>query len=93
MEMHDTEALDRTFRALGDDTRRRIWIMLGQRPGASTSDLTATFPLLTRWAVMKHIAVLREAELVQTLPDGRSRRHYRAERGLDAVRAWLDLEG
>jgi DNA-binding transcriptional ArsR family regulator len=76
------EALDRTFKALSDQTRRRIWFLLGERPGASTSDLTSAFPLLSRWAVMKHLDVLRQAELVQTMPEGRQRHHFRAERGL-----------
>ena len=85
----DDDALDQSFGALGDETRRRIWVILGEHPGASTSDLTKAFPLLSRWAVMKHLAVLREAELVQTLPEGRRRHHYRAERGLEAIVAWL----
>lgn len=90
MEPAQTEALDQAFRAFGDDTRRRIWAILGERPGASTSDLTSAFPQLSRWAVMKHLGVLRDAELVQTLPEGRSRRHYRVETGLDALRRWLE---
>lgn len=90
MEPSSSERLDRIFRALGDDTRRRIWQLLGTDPGASTSDLTAAFPRLSRWAVMKHLRVLREAELVQTMSMGRQRRHYRTERSLEVVRAWLE---
>ena len=93
MEASPNERVDRIFRALGDETRRRIWLLLGPRPGASTSDLTAAFPRLSRWAVMKHLRVLREAELLQTLPQGRQRRHYRVERSLDVIRAWLDGAG
>ncbi len=90
MEPTPAEALDRVFRAFGDDTRRRLWTIIGERPGSSTSDLTAAFPHLSRWAVMKHLGVLRDAELVQTLPEGRSRRHYHAKTGLEAVRSWLE---
>jgi predicted transcriptional regulator len=93
MASHDSDALDTTFRALGDETRRRIWTTLGDRPGASTADLTSSFPLLSRWAVMKHIGVLRDAGLIQTMPDGRARRHYRVDVGLDEVRVWLDQRG
>jgi DNA-binding transcriptional ArsR family regulator len=89
MERDRSEALDRTFGALSDATRRRIWRILGEHPGASTSELSAAFPLLSRWAVMKHLRALREADLVQTLPEGRSRRHYRVDSGLDEARAWL----
>jgi DNA-binding transcriptional ArsR family regulator len=39
--------------------------------------------------VMKHLAVLRDAGLVQTLPEGRRRRHYRVERGLEPLRKWM----
>ncbi len=92
MDDHGTEALDRTFKALGDGTRRRIWTILGARPGASTSELTAAFPMLSRWAVLKHLAVLREAELMQTLPQGRQRHHYRSDHALDAIRQWLGPE-
>ena len=93
MDTLNEDVLDRTFRALGDETRRRIWRLLGERPGASTTDLTAAFPRLSRWAVMKHLGVLREADLVQTLPQGRQRHHYRVERSLELVRAWLDEAG
>lgn len=89
MDARDAEPLDRAFRALGDATRRSIWVSLGDRPGATTTELVAESPLLSRWAVMKHLRVLREAGLVQTLPRGRERCHYRVERGLSAVRTWL----
>ena len=89
MEPTESEALDRVFRALGDETRRRIWLVLGDQPGASTSQVAAAFPSLSRWAVMKHLAVLRDADLVQTLPQGRRRCHYRIDRSLDGLRDWL----
>jgi predicted transcriptional regulator len=85
----EAEALDRTFRALGDPTRRSIWELLGERPGATTAELVAESGPLSRWAVMKHLETLRGAGLVQTLPRGRERCHFRVEDGLDAARAWL----
>lgn len=85
----EAEALDRTFRALADETRRRIWLLLGEHPGASTSALTAAFPRLSRWAVMKHLGVLQDAGLVQTLPEGRGRHHFRNEAALGVARGWL----
>lgn len=93
MEPTSSEALDRAFGALSDQTRRRIWFLLGERPGASTSDLTSAFPLLSRWAVMKHLDVMRQAELVQTMPEGRQRHHFRAEHGIEGVLDWLDETG
>jgi predicted transcriptional regulator len=90
MESDGPDALDRTFRALADASRRHLWQLLGERPGATTMELVAEVPRLSRWAVMKHLAVLREAGLVQTLPRGRQRCHYRVERALGAARSWID---
>ena len=90
MDAAGSEALDRAFRVLGDATRRQLWTVLGGHPGATTAELTAAIPRLSRWAVMKHLAVLREAGLVQTLPRGRQRCHYRVEQGLAPVYAWLE---
>ena len=90
MEPSGSEALDRTFRALGDATRRRLWTMLGERPGATTMELADGLPRLSRWAVMKHLAVLRDAGLVQTLPRGRQRCHFRDERALAEARRWVE---
>jgi DNA-binding transcriptional ArsR family regulator len=83
------ERLDRAFQALSDSTRRWIWDQLGHEPGLTTAQLAARRKRMTRWSVMKHLAALREAGLIETLPDGRRRRHYRAERGLDGVRNWV----
>lgn len=81
--------LDRLFSALGDPTRRRILERLDARAGLTTGELAAAVPGLTRYAVMKHLEVLRRAGLVQTLPEGRRRRHYPIEPALEPVTAWL----
>jgi DNA-binding transcriptional ArsR family regulator len=81
--------LDDTCSALGDDARRRILSALRDREPQTTNELARLFPT-SRWAVMKHLAVLREAGLIQTMPQGRRRLHFFAQRGLDEVRAWLD---
>lgn len=85
----DPQRLDRLFHSLSDSTRRRIYETLAHRPGLTTKEVAAMVPRLTRWAVMKHLAALREAGLIQTLPEGRRRRHFRDERALDALREWL----
>ena len=86
----DITSLNHVFRALADETRRRVWLALGETPGATTAQLTARFPRLSRWSVMKHLAVMRDAGLVQTLPQGRARRHYRDERALAPIGDWLE---
>lgn len=85
----DDEATDRIYRALADPTRRRLLQRLAERPGLSTGQLVAGVPGLSRWAVMKHLGVLRDCELVQTLPQGRRRRHYADLRALERCRDWL----
>jgi predicted transcriptional regulator len=88
-----TLTLDRRFHALSDATRRGIWTRLGTHPGATTAELASGNPAVTRWTVMKHLAVLRQAGLIQTLPEGRARRHYRDSRALTPLRSWMDTEG
>lgn len=83
------ERLDRLFRALGDPTRRRIVERLREHPGSTTGELAMAIRGISRYGVMKHVGVLREAGVVQTLPEGRHRRHYRVDRALDPLRDWL----
>jgi DNA-binding transcriptional ArsR family regulator len=86
----DDEQLDRIFRALSDATRRAIYLDLGREPGLTTADLAKRHPRITRWAVMKHLQVLRDAGLIQTLPQGRRRCHFRDERNVARLRDWLE---
>jgi predicted transcriptional regulator len=88
----DDLRLDRICHALSDGTRRWIWSELGRRPGATTAQLTATRRSISRWAVMKHLAVLRDAGLILTLPEGRRRRHYREPTSLEPLARWLEVD-
>jgi len=62
--------LDRVWKALADPTRRGILDQLRSGP-RSTTDIVAAVPGLSRFGVMKHLSVLREAGLVQTREEGR----------------------
>lgn len=64
--------LDRVWKALGDETRRAILDLLRERP-RTTTELVEQFPALSRFAVMKHLDVLRDAGLVITREEGRKR--------------------
>jgi DNA-binding transcriptional ArsR family regulator len=86
-----SDGLDRAFGALADPTRRRILEHLGANLGSTTGQVVAGVPGLSRFAVMKHLEVLRRAGLVQTLPESRRRRHFLVERSLDEARAWLSI--
>ena len=86
----DAAELDRLLRALADPTRRRILKLLSGRPGMTTNEVSDRVAGMTRWGVMKHLDLLREAGLIQTLPEGRRRRHFREAAGLDPLKSWLD---
>jgi DNA-binding transcriptional ArsR family regulator len=64
--------LDPVWKALSDPTRRAILDLLRDRP-LTTTELVDAFPHLTRFGVMKHLDVLRDAQLVQTRESGRLR--------------------
>ncbi len=82
-------SLDSLLGALAEPTRRRLFERIVREPGLATSQLTATTTDITRWAVMKHLAVLRQAGLVQTMATGRLRRHYAERAALEPLRTWL----
>jgi len=64
--------LDLVWKALADETRRSILDFLRQGP-RTTTEIVERFSELTRFGVMKHLDVLRQAALVLTHEDGRRR--------------------
>jgi len=64
--------LDSVWKALSDNTRRSILDLLRHGP-RTTTEIVEAFPHLTRFGVMKHIEVLREAGLVHTRDERRQR--------------------
>jgi DNA-binding transcriptional ArsR family regulator len=64
--------LDGVWKALSDQTRRSILDLLRHGP-RTTTEIVEAFPQLTRFGVMKHIDVLREAGLIHTREEGRQR--------------------
>jgi DNA-binding transcriptional ArsR family regulator len=62
--------VDRTIRALGDPTRREILRVLRAGP-LTAGEIGRHFPM-TAASVSHHLAVLKEAELVQAERDGRN---------------------
>jgi len=57
---------------LSDPTRRAILDLLRQGP-RRTTEIVEAFPHLSRFGVMKHLDVLRDAGLVNTREQGRQR--------------------
>lgn len=64
--------LDAIWKALADETRRTILDYLRSGPKPTTA-IVEQFPDLSRFAVMKHLDVLRQAALVVTREEGRQR--------------------
>ena len=82
--------LDDVLRALADPTRRDLLHTVIRQPGQSTAQLVGSTAGMTRWGVMKHLTVLRDAGLIQTMAEGRHRRHFPEKGALRSLRQWLD---
>jgi DNA-binding transcriptional ArsR family regulator len=68
---------DLVFKALADPTRRLLLDALFELDGQSLQSLCERCGHdITRFGVMKHLAVLEAANLVTTRKDGRTKRHY-----------------
>jgi DNA-binding transcriptional ArsR family regulator len=70
-EMYD----DSVFRALADESRRNLLDRLQQRNGQTLGDLCQGLNM-TRQAVAKHLAILKQANLVSWKRQGRERLHF-----------------
>ncbi|MFT3692609.1 MAG: metalloregulator ArsR/SmtB family transcription factor [Kofleriaceae bacterium] len=81
-------ALDETFAALSDATRRGVLERLG-RGDASITDLAAKFDM-TLTGMKKHVGVLEHAGLIVTEKIGRVRTCKLGPRGLDDATAWIE---
>ena len=69
------EELELAWRALSNPTRRRMLDLLKSGP-LTTGELAERFPDLSRFAVMQHLRVLEEGDLVRPVRNGRSRYNY-----------------
>ena len=85
--MPATDEAQPVFRALADPTRRAIIDMLaeGDRP---ISDIAAAFDM-TRPAVAKHLAILREGGVIAVEKQGRERIHRLNPQALKTAADWL----
>ena len=83
------QALDRTFSALADPTRREILGRLGQGP-ASISELAAPFGM-SLTGMKKHVRILEEASLVITEKVGRARECRLGPEQLDDAVDWIAM--
>lgn len=85
----DADALNVTFGALADPTRRAILARLAEGD-ATVNDLAALFPMISLQAVSKHLKVLERAGLVTRARSAQRRpAHLRTAPLADAT-AWLE---
>ncbi|MBV9762481.1 MAG: helix-turn-helix transcriptional regulator [Acidobacteriaceae bacterium] len=83
-------ALDASFAALSDATRRGVLEQLG-RADASITDLAEKFHM-TLTGMKKHVGVLEQAGLVRTQKVGRVRTCKLGRRGLANEAAWIERQ-
>lgn len=69
--------MDAVFKALGESHRRDILDRLYSEGGLTLGELYAPFEKeMSRQAVMKHLKILEEANLIAIVWSGREKRHY-----------------
>lgn len=83
-------ALDDTFRALADPTRRAVVQALGKGP-ASVSELARPFEMALP-SFLQHLKVLEDCGLVSTRKSGRVRTCTLRTEPLAAAEGWLEAQ-
>jgi DNA-binding transcriptional ArsR family regulator len=84
--------VDAVFTALADPTRRHLLETLARRDRASATGLAGELPI-SRQAVAKHLAALRDAELVRADRVGRETLYSLHPEPLDAATKWISTVG
>lgn len=82
-----TDRVDAVFAALSDPTRREVVARLADAESTAT-ELAGELPV-SRQAVAKHLAVLGEAELVQSRREGRETRYRLTPQPLTEAMGWM----
>ncbi len=81
-------ALDRTFRALADPTRRAMIERLAAAPGTPVAELARPFEM-SKPAISKHLRVLEEAGLLARRRQGRVHHLRLVPAPLESADDWL----
>src|SRR5262245_4853171 len=86
--MNQSTALDLTFRALGDATRRSMLEALSRGPPRSAGELGELFDS-AQPTISKHVKVLQRAGLVERAVDGRVHRFRMRTKALQQAGKWI----
>jgi DNA-binding transcriptional ArsR family regulator len=89
MSIHHREALDRTFHALGDASRRQMLAAISRSGACSAGELGALFDS-AQPTISKHLRVLEEAELVARHVDGRRHVFTLSPSRIRQAQHWLE---
>jgi DNA-binding transcriptional ArsR family regulator len=89
MVKYQDHALDRTFAALSDPTRRALVARLSGRDSVSISELAQPFAMSLP-AVMKHLDVLSDAGLITRNKSGRTVSCHLAAAPMEDAMNWLN---
>jgi DNA-binding transcriptional ArsR family regulator len=87
--MHSAEALDRTFHALSDQTRRSMIHALAGGQARSAGELGKQFRS-AQPTISRHLKVLEQARLIERSVEGRVHRFRLRQQALQAAGAWID---
>ena len=88
MVKYQSSAIDRTFSALADPTRRHILLRLKDEPGLSVSELARPLSLKLP-GMMKHLDVLSDAGLITRAKTGRTVSVNLSVEPMREAMAWL----
>jgi DNA-binding transcriptional ArsR family regulator len=88
MAKHPVSAIDRTFSALADPTRRGVLLRLMDEPGLSVSELAGSFSLKLP-GMTKHLDVLSDAGLITRAKVGRTVSVNLSAEPMQEAMAWL----
>ena len=89
MAIRHSHALDRTFHALGDGTRRAMLSMLSRKGALTAGELGAPFDIAQPTA-SKHLRVLERAGLLSRTVEGRTHRFRLVEKRLKEAEDWIE---
>lgn len=87
--MHSSAALDRTFHALSDATRRSMIHALAGGEARSAGELGEQFRS-AQPTISRHLKVLEEAKLIERSVEGRVHRFRLRQKSLQEAGAWIE---
>ncbi len=89
MAIQNTNSLDKTFHALGDESRRKILAMISQKQRCTAGELVKLFSF-SQPTVSRHLKVLENAGLVTRHIEGRHHVFALGVNGLKEADGWIN---